>query len=63
GLPLAGLDYVTLFWSLRFVLGLVVGYLLTNYAITRNRVLSVLFRGSLRVNQAAPTKSDSPSDV
>lgn len=50
-----------IFWSLRFVLGVSVAFLLTKYVITRNRVLAFLFRGSeritppVRVTEAEPT--------
>lgn len=60
GWPLAGLEHVILFWSLRFILGLVVGFLLTKYVITRNRVLSVIFRGSQRTSQSEEIRIDSP---
>jgi fucose 4-O-acetylase-like acetyltransferase len=63
GLPLIGLEHSTLFWPLRFVLGISIGFLLTKYLITRNRILSVLFRGSPRVSPPIPAKDTSPSDV
>ncbi|MFW9967473.1 MAG: acyltransferase family protein [Candidatus Thorarchaeota archaeon] len=62
-LPLIGLEHSILFWPLRFVLGIGLGFLLTKYVITRNRVLSVLFRGSPRVNSSSTSNDTSPSDV
>ncbi|MFW9804196.1 MAG: acyltransferase family protein [Candidatus Thorarchaeota archaeon] len=63
GLPLSGLEHSTLFWPLRFILGITIGFLLTKYVITRNRFLSVLFRGSPRISFAKPSKETSPSDA
>ncbi|MHA2021133.1 MAG: acyltransferase family protein [Candidatus Thorarchaeota archaeon] len=63
GLPLIGLEHSALFWPLRFVLGISIGFLLTKYLITRNRILSVLFRGSPRVGPLIPAKDTSPSDA
>jgi fucose 4-O-acetylase-like acetyltransferase len=60
GLPLIGLEHSTLFWPLRFILGITFGFLLTGYVITRNRVLSVLFRGSSRVTFVNLPKETSP---
>ncbi|MHA2072170.1 MAG: acyltransferase family protein [Candidatus Thorarchaeota archaeon] len=63
GLPLIGLEHSTLFWPLRFVLGVSIGFIMTKYLVTRNRVLSVLFRGSPRVSSVNPPKETFPSDV
>ncbi len=63
GLPLIGLEHSTLFWPLRFILGISLGFLFTKYLITRNRILSVLFRGSPRVSSLNPAKQISPSDA
>jgi fucose 4-O-acetylase-like acetyltransferase len=63
GLPLIGLEHSTLFWPLRFFLGISIGFLFTKYLIKRNRVLSVLFRGSPRVDSSSPAKETSASNV
>ena len=55
------LGLAPIFWSIRFLLGVSVAFLLTKYVITRNRVLAFLFRGSeritppVRVTEAEPT--------
>jgi hypothetical protein len=63
GLPLFGLEHSTLFWPLRFILGITIGFLFTKYVTTRNRFLSVLFRGSPRISSDKPAMETSPSDV
>ncbi|MHA2311853.1 MAG: acyltransferase family protein [Candidatus Thorarchaeota archaeon] len=63
GLPLIGLEHSTLFWPLRFILGITIGFILTKYVITRNRFLSVLFRGSPRINKSKPAMETSSSDT
>jgi fucose 4-O-acetylase-like acetyltransferase len=63
GLPLFGLEHSMLFWPLRFILGVGLGFILTKYLITRNRVLSVLFRGSPRIISVNKPKEASPLDA
>jgi hypothetical protein len=63
GLPLFGLEHSTLFWPLRFILGITIGFLFTKYIITRNRILSVLFRGFPRISPTKPAMETSPSDA
>jgi len=48
-------------WILRFLLGIGIGFTLTKYLITRNRVLAVLFRGSQRTTPSSPVKEAQPA--
>ncbi|MFX1367111.1 MAG: acyltransferase family protein [Promethearchaeota archaeon] len=47
-LPLGAPELHDMLWPARFFLGVAVGFVLTKYVITRNRILSVIFRGSPR---------------
>ncbi|MHA2377781.1 MAG: acyltransferase family protein [Candidatus Thorarchaeota archaeon] len=49
------------FWTSRFLLGIGVGFMLTKYLITRNRVLAVLFRGSQRTTPSSAVKEGQPA--
>ncbi|NHJ12057.1 MAG: acyltransferase [Candidatus Thorarchaeota archaeon] len=59
-LPVGDPTLFDLLWPIRFLLGVSIGFLLTKYVITKNRFLSIMFRGSAQIS--SPT-GGSPSDV
>jgi len=59
GISVGPLEFVQIFWPLRFILGVIIAFILTRYVIIRYRILSIMFRGSPRIDPPSQTKSSS----
>ncbi len=56
--PLGAPEFYDFLWPARFLLGVAVSFVLTKYVITRNRLLSVIFRGSPRTTPSKTFSTD-----